>query len=244
MNVFEAVKQSVTTRQAAEHYGIHVGRNGMACCPFHHDKTPSMKLDRRYHCFGCGADGDVIDFTAALYGLGKKEAAVQLAQDFGLSYEDWKSPGKAKKPKPRQKSPEEQFQEAKSRCFRILADYLHPAPGLFIYQLCKFISSLGGGIILRLILSICQDELRNCLLCRTVLTAACAGCGQNHDSGAGHQVNHIFSQAAVPPFGYIIPQLPDPVKAGLSFNYAQSCLPPLRRHNGKILLSHFQAHGL
>ena len=125
MNVFEAVKQSVTTRQAAEHYGIHVGRNGMACCPFHNDKTPSMKLDRRYHCFGCGADGDVIDFAAALYGLGKKEAAVQLAQDFGLSYEDWKPPGKAKKPKPRQKSPEEQFQEAKNRCFRILADYLH-----------------------------------------------------------------------------------------------------------------------
>lgn len=57
MNVFEAVKQSVTTRQAAEHYGIHVGRNGMACCPFHNDKTPSMKLDQRYHCFGCGADG-------------------------------------------------------------------------------------------------------------------------------------------------------------------------------------------
>ena len=125
MNVFEAVKQSVTTRQAAEHYGIHVGRNGMACCPFHNDKTPSMKLDRRYHCFGCGADGDVIDFAAALYGLRKKEAAVQLAQDFGLSYEDWKPPGKVKKPKPRQKSPEEQFQEAKNRCFRILTDYLH-----------------------------------------------------------------------------------------------------------------------
>ena len=125
MNVFEAVKQSVTTRQAAEHYGIHVGRNGMACCPFHNDKTPSMKLDRRYHCFGCGADGDVIDFAAALYRLGKKEAAVQLAHDFGLSYEDWKPPGKAKKPKPRQKSPEEQFQEAKNCCFRILADYLH-----------------------------------------------------------------------------------------------------------------------
>ena len=78
MNVFEAVKQSVTTRQAAEHYGIRVGRNGMACCPFHNDKTPSMKLDQRYHCFGCGADGDVIDFVAALYGLGKKEAAAQF----------------------------------------------------------------------------------------------------------------------------------------------------------------------
>ena len=99
MNVFETVKQSVTTRQAAEHYGIRVGRNGMACCPFHNDKTPSMKLDRRYHCFGCGADGDVIDFTAALYGLGKKEAAVQLARDFGLSYEEGKLPDKMKKPK-------------------------------------------------------------------------------------------------------------------------------------------------
>ncbi|MEF2729923.1 MAG: CHC2 zinc finger domain-containing protein, partial [Faecalibacterium sp.] len=57
MNVFEAVKQSVTTRQAAEHFGIRVGRNGMCVCPFHADKNPSMKVDRRFHCFGCQADG-------------------------------------------------------------------------------------------------------------------------------------------------------------------------------------------
>ena len=56
-NVFEAVKQAVPTRQAAESYGIQVGRNGMACCPFHDDKHPSMKVDRRFHCFGCQADG-------------------------------------------------------------------------------------------------------------------------------------------------------------------------------------------
>ena len=48
-----------------------------------------------------------------------------MASDFGLAYEDWKPPGRARKPKPRQKSPEEQFQEAKNRCFRILTDYLH-----------------------------------------------------------------------------------------------------------------------
>ena len=50
-NVFEAVKQAVPTRQAAEFYGIQVGRNGMVCCPFHDDKHPSMKVDRRFHCF-------------------------------------------------------------------------------------------------------------------------------------------------------------------------------------------------
>ena len=38
MNIFEAVKQSVTTRQAAESYGIRVNKNGMAVCPFHRDK--------------------------------------------------------------------------------------------------------------------------------------------------------------------------------------------------------------
>lgn len=60
MSIFETVKQSVTTRQAAERYGIRVERNGMCRCPFHDDSTPSMKLDRRYYCFGCGATGDVI----------------------------------------------------------------------------------------------------------------------------------------------------------------------------------------
>ena len=81
MDVFEAVKQAVTTRQAAEHYGIHVGRNGMACCPFHKDKTPSLKADRRFHCFGCQADGDVIDFAARLFDLSGVEAAKRLAAD-------------------------------------------------------------------------------------------------------------------------------------------------------------------
>ena len=86
-NVFEAVKQSVTTRQAAEIYGVPIGRNGMACCPFHDDKHPSMKVDRRFHCFGCQADGDVIDFTARLFGLSSKEAALKLAEDFSVRYD-------------------------------------------------------------------------------------------------------------------------------------------------------------
>lgn len=80
MNVFEAVKQNVTTRQAAELYGIHVSRNGMAVCPFHNDKNPSMKLDRRFHCFGCQADGDAVDFVSRLFQLPSKEAAMKLAE--------------------------------------------------------------------------------------------------------------------------------------------------------------------
>ena len=84
MHLFEAVKQSVTTRQAAERYGLNVNRNGMAVCPFHRDRHPSMKVDRRYYCFGCGATGDVIDFVSRLHGISAKEAALMLAQDFSI----------------------------------------------------------------------------------------------------------------------------------------------------------------
>lgn len=91
-SVFEVVKQSVTVREAAELYGIEVNRGGMACCPFHDDRHPSLKLNEDYfYCFGCGATGDVIDFTARLYNLTAKEAAEKLAQDFGLAY-DSKAP--------------------------------------------------------------------------------------------------------------------------------------------------------
>ena len=87
MNVFDAVKQSITTRQAAELYGVKVRRNNMAACPFHNDRTPSMKVDKRFHCFGCGADGDVIDFVSRLYGISSLEAAQKTALDFGISYD-------------------------------------------------------------------------------------------------------------------------------------------------------------
>lgn len=85
MNFFETVKQSVTTRQAAERYGLSVNRGGMARCPFHADHNPSMKVDDRFCCFGCHASGDVIDFTARLCGISLKDAAEKLAADFGIN---------------------------------------------------------------------------------------------------------------------------------------------------------------
>lgn len=93
------MKQAVSTRQAAEHYGIRVNRNGMCVCPFHNDKNPSMKVDRRFHCFGCQADGDVIDFVSRLHRTGTKEAALMLAQDFSVPYED-KTPTCRSRPPP------------------------------------------------------------------------------------------------------------------------------------------------
>ena len=122
-SVFEAVKQSITVREAAQMYGIEVNRSGMACCPFHDDKNPSMKLNEEYfYCFGCGATGDVIDFTARLYNLSPKEAAEKLAQDFGLAYDSQAPP---RRRYVRQKSEAQKFKEDRDHTFRVLADYFH-----------------------------------------------------------------------------------------------------------------------
>ena len=83
-HLFDAVKSSVSTREAAERYGISVNRHGMCRCPFHKDRNPSMKVDKRFHCFGCQADGDVISFTSRLFGFNRKAAAYKLASDFGI----------------------------------------------------------------------------------------------------------------------------------------------------------------
>ena len=97
-NVFEAVKQAVPTRQAAESYGVQVGKNGMACCPFHDDKHPSMS---------------------------SKEAALKLAEDFSVSYDAKGHDPPRRRSVKRKISEELRYRQAEQKCFRVLCDYLH-----------------------------------------------------------------------------------------------------------------------
>ena len=60
------------------------------CCPFHGDKRPSMKVDSRFHCFACQADGDVIDFVGRLFQLSPYKAVEKLKNDFGMALADGK----------------------------------------------------------------------------------------------------------------------------------------------------------
>ena len=121
MTLFETVKQSVTTRQAVECYGLSVNRFGKTRCPFHNDRTPSMKVDRRFHCFGCGADGDVIDFVSRLYGLDAKSAAEKLVADFQINYEQ---SGRTQTLQRTVRAGPDDRQQEEAR-FRGLLNYLH-----------------------------------------------------------------------------------------------------------------------
>ena len=117
MDLFTQIKMAVSVKEAAEHYGVKVSRNGMACCPFHNDRHPSLKLNEEYFfCFGCGATGDVIALVARLFNLSGYDAAKKLAADFGIVEQ---------KPSILARLQRGASQaETERRCFRALGDYL------------------------------------------------------------------------------------------------------------------------
>ena len=140
MNQFETIKAAVTPRRAAEIYGLTVSQNGMTCCPFHDDRRPSLKLNEEYYfCFGCGASGDVIDFTTRLFGLSPYAAAKKLEIDFGIGaeHEPLPFPTHAEPPRDRERL-----------CIYVLREYLRylriwqlryrpDEPGAPIHPLCE-----------------------------------------------------------------------------------------------------------
>ena len=117
MDLFTQIKMAVSVKEAAEYYGLEVNRGSMICCPFHADRTPSMKLNEEYfYCFGCGAHGDVVALTAQLFDLPPAEAAKKLAADFGIVEQKPSVLTKLKRSKSQA--------ELESRSFRVLGDYL------------------------------------------------------------------------------------------------------------------------
>ena len=122
MNLFEIVKYGVSCREAAERYGVEVNHYGMALCPFHNDRHPSLHVaDDHYYCFACGEHGDVIDFAAKLFGLPLYEAAQRLAADFHLTPD--KPPSAAALHAKRIRTEAQQLRENERLCFSVLSDY-------------------------------------------------------------------------------------------------------------------------
>ena len=81
------IKRLVPMTRAAPFYGLDVRGDGFCRCPFHGEKTASMKVydgDRGWHCFGCHEGGSVIDFVMKLFGLPFVDAEKRLSEDFRL----------------------------------------------------------------------------------------------------------------------------------------------------------------
>ena len=122
MNLFEIVKYGVSCREAAERYGVEVNHYGMALCPFHNDRHPSLYVaDDHYYCFACGERGDVIDLVSKLFQLSLYDAARKLMADFHLSPD--KPPSAAALHAKHIQTEAQQLMENERLCFSVLSDY-------------------------------------------------------------------------------------------------------------------------
>lgn len=79
------IAERLSCRDCFESYGFEVNRHGYTACPFHSEKTPSLKVwPDHWKCFGCGAHGDNITLVQKLFSLGFADAIKKLNADFGL----------------------------------------------------------------------------------------------------------------------------------------------------------------
>ncbi len=122
MSIFEIAKTNISLLDAAQLYGVEVNRYKKAICPFHNDRHPSLLVaDDHYYCFACGEHGDVIDFTAKLFGLSLREATEKLIADFHLGPD--KPPTAAALHARRIKTDAQKFRENERLCVFVLSAY-------------------------------------------------------------------------------------------------------------------------
>ena len=85
----DSIKTRISLRDILQHYNLHPNYHNFICCPFHDEKTPSLKIydNGNFSCFGCGKHGDLIDFVAFCENTNTK-TAISLIDDWynlGLS---------------------------------------------------------------------------------------------------------------------------------------------------------------
>lgn len=78
------ILELISMKDIIDKYGFYIKHN-MICCPFHNDKTASMKIyDKSFYCFGCNKTGDLIQFVEYLFNISFKEAMQKINIDFNL----------------------------------------------------------------------------------------------------------------------------------------------------------------
>lgn len=86
IDAVQTIKDCLTMCEVLERYGYTADRKNFICCPFHNEKTPSMRIyEKDYHCFGCQEHGDVIAFIQKLFGLSFQDTLRKIDADFNLN---------------------------------------------------------------------------------------------------------------------------------------------------------------
>ena len=87
MNYADEIKHRVSMIEMLQHYGIETNRSNFCRCPFHQERSASFKAypgTRGFYCYGCHANGSVIDFVMKFFGLSFGDAIKKINEDFSL----------------------------------------------------------------------------------------------------------------------------------------------------------------
>ncbi len=80
----EEIKQAYSMKEIVGRYGLVPDRRGYVPCPFHKERTASMKIyEKDYHCFGCGENGDIFSFIQKMEDIPFPEAFRSLGGTYG-----------------------------------------------------------------------------------------------------------------------------------------------------------------
>lgn len=83
---YEEIKSRLTMKDVVTRYAQMPNRGGFICCPFHIEKTPSMKISNDgYYCFGCHEHGNIFGFVMKMFNIDFRQACDKLNFDFGLN---------------------------------------------------------------------------------------------------------------------------------------------------------------
>lgn len=126
VNFFQEVKERISMPDIVKGYGIDINRSGFCLCPFHAEKTPSMKIyDKGFKCFGCGEGGDMFVFVQKLFNLSSVlEACKKINEDFGLNINVNHKPTKQEFISAKNLAEErKKFEQAENKAFELIADY-------------------------------------------------------------------------------------------------------------------------
>ena len=116
IDAVQTIKQSITMFDVVSKYGLDLHKKHFIYCPFHNEKTPSMKIytgQKGYYCFGCGTNGDVVSFVQKFFNLSFPETLKKIDVDFCLNIYSDHSFDELKKAHYRQKSVKAQQERIK-----------------------------------------------------------------------------------------------------------------------------------
>lgn len=152
------ISQSIDMKDAFIQYGYEVNHSGYATCPFHHEKTASLKVYRdHFYCYGCGADGDVTALVMKLFGIGFIDAIKKINSDFNLNLsleaekislsEQISRAQKARRLDEARRENEERKQQNSSKYLELLDEYIRLENNLKKHRPSEYVEDLHPSFV-------------------------------------------------------------------------------------------------